>query len=64
MKPDWKDAPDFAKYLAMDSFGDWYWYETKPKSSVNDGEWVSYIGELAWAGGSTYWQDSLEQRPE
>jgi len=30
-KPGWKDAPEWARYLAMDEHGDWYWYEKKPE---------------------------------
>lgn len=36
MKPDWRDAPDFAQYLAMDSNGMWTWFELEP-------EWESQI---------------------
>lgn len=31
MKPDWKDAPDWANWLAMDADGEWWWYERKPE---------------------------------
>ena len=38
MKPDWKDAPKWAKYIAMDSDGWWTWFSVLP---VWDGEeWV------------------------
>ena len=30
MKPDWKDAPEWANYLAMDEDGYWCWYLRKP----------------------------------
>lgn len=30
MKPDWKDAPEWAQWMAMDCNGDWYFYEEKP----------------------------------
>ena len=29
-KPDWKDAPEWAKFLAQDKDGSWYWFEKKP----------------------------------
>lgn len=29
-KPLWKDAPDWAQWLAMDGDGDWFWYEAEP----------------------------------
>lgn len=30
MKPDWKDAPEWAQWLAMDGDGCWFWFEAKP----------------------------------
>lgn len=30
LRPDWKKAPDWANYAAMDASGSWYWYESKP----------------------------------
>lgn len=37
-KPDWKDAPDWARYAAMGADGYWFWYENKP----------SFIGAQWW----------------
>ena len=34
MKPDWKDAPEWAQWLAMDEDGVWVWYENKPVLKV------------------------------
>jgi hypothetical protein len=31
MKPDWKDAPEWARYLAMDQGRRWHWHESRPK---------------------------------
>jgi len=30
-KPDWKNAPDWANYVARDADGCWYWFENKPE---------------------------------
>ncbi len=30
MKPDWKDAPDWAQWVARDESGRWYWYQDEP----------------------------------
>jgi len=30
MKPDWKDAPAWAQFLAMDPDGRWFWFDSKP----------------------------------
>jgi hypothetical protein len=29
-KPDWKNAPEWANWLAMDYGGEYYWFEVKP----------------------------------
>lgn len=29
-KPSWRDAPEWAQWLAMDAEGKWFWYESKP----------------------------------
>lgn len=33
-KPVWESAPTWAKWLAMDCNGQWYWFEHKPSRSV------------------------------
>ena len=36
-KPNWKDAPEWAKFLAMDEDGEWHWYQYKPiEPSLSD----------------------------
>ncbi|MCE5317856.1 MAG: hypothetical protein LLG04_10950 [Parachlamydia sp.] len=60
MKPDWKDAPSWANYLAQDEVGLWFWYEEEPN-----------LGRISWSisGGRHCvvrygdWRDSLEERP-
>ena len=39
MKPSWDDAPEWAKFVAMDFDGEWYWHETRP--TYCKGEWHS-----------------------
>lgn len=39
-KPDWKDAPEWANYVAMDDDGSWWWFEKEP-SYEQYGEWVT-----------------------
>jgi len=59
MKPDWKDAPEWAQWLAQDPDGDWYWYSQKPGC----GDCFYALGgqdELAATGD---WRESLEPRP-
>jgi hypothetical protein len=62
MKPDWKDAPEWATYFAMDADGTWFWYERKPARF--DIAWLPR-GDFRFdtAGHSPGWKQSLEQRP-
>lgn len=39
IKPDWKDAPVWALWLAQDEYGAWGWYERKPSACKNYGLW-------------------------
>jgi hypothetical protein len=60
MKPDWKDAPEWAQYVAMDFGGSWYWYEEKPEFKLS--RWRCVHGRVE----GTYLPDpetTLEQRP-
>lgn len=36
-KPDWKDAPEWAAYLAMHENGEWMWFEHEP--TKENGYW-------------------------
>ena len=65
MKPSWDDAPEWAQWLAMDSGGDWYWYENLPTL-------LNYIWSNVGDDDSRYevafrviqhWRNSLEERP-
>ena len=68
-KPDWKDAPEWAEWLAMDEGGGWYWYGYKPW--LNEASWetnnTNPNGDLVkFAGrGHLYqnWDKTLEPRP-
>lgn len=62
MKPDWKDAPEWAQWLAMDKNGDWYWYENKP--ILRNVTWKIDGGHVKEAIPCiSMWDKSLEQRP-
>ena len=61
-KPDWKDAPNWAQWLAQDESGLWNWYKEAP-----------YMGDCLWVGTSTFaavdepsdgWRYTLEPRTE
>ena len=76
MKPDWKDAPDWANYLAMDENGAYHWFANVPQQGL-----AAWIGAYHWVadvprqGRKDYtnvrlaaiegivWRNSLEKRP-
>lgn len=73
MKPKWKDAPNWANWLACDSNGEWSWYEFEPYTAFSNssydsvGYWNVYGGKHMLASYSDYnieWEYSLEERPE
>jgi len=62
-KPDWKDAPEWAKYLAMDESGRWVWYEQQPYIGSQSGVWMcngkyGFDDEIIPS-----WEKTLEARP-
>ncbi len=61
MKPNWKDAPSWAKWLAQDENGEWYWFDTKP--DMYDCFWENT--SLSCDAGKSFsnWQDTLEHKP-
>ncbi len=61
MKPDWKDAPEWAQWLAVDPDGSWFWFEKEPEW---DCCWENQEGGLMLFAGSQYSSfESLERRP-
>jgi len=62
MKPDWNDAPEWAKFLAMDGDGSWSWHEHEPEWKSYDGFWWS-MGREAVAGQGLKPSGTLESRP-
>jgi len=61
MKPEWKNAPDWAMYRAMDEDENWCWYEKKPVKSFT--YFVPQQG-TKWELSAPDWENSLEKRPE
>lgn len=61
MKPDWKDAPEWASYLAMDQSGDWYWFEARPFQIGH--EWSGGAGNMEFTGTCTPWSATMCSRP-
>jgi hypothetical protein len=61
-KPDWKDAPEWANYLAMDRNGAWCWHEAyvMPQYAM----WLSRVHgrvQIASQPGDE-WRETLEER--
>lgn len=66
-KPGWGDAPAWAKYLAQDQDGGWYWYESRPTISTSNPVWMRAGGtktaRAGWSSNGLYtWRNSLETR--
>lgn len=63
-KPDWKDAPDDAEWLAQDLDGWWHWYPSEPlsRSTVwmnKEEDWTPACQGVS----ATHWRSTLERRP-
>lgn len=76
VKPDWKDAPEWAMWLAQDAYGAWGWYEKKPvvldsafacwDIEGNDDKWTR-PHNCDWNEEfieNESWTETLESRPE
>ena len=63
MKPDWKDAPEWANYVAQDRDGYWCWYESHPHLPKDSDEWTAQ-GRSEYAVEPNHWKESLEKRPD
>ena len=67
MKPDWKDAPKWAQWLAMDKNGGWFWYRVKPDCDLthcwSTGLKVDYDEAKYCDPKGVDWTTTLERRP-
>lgn len=65
-KPSWEDAPEWAKWLAQDECGLWFWYEVE-KVECLDNEWIEIGNERLKKAGEGLknpdWRLTLEARP-
>ncbi|MGL4756444.1 MAG: hypothetical protein ACRCXB_29160 [Aeromonadaceae bacterium] len=65
-KPSWKDAPEWAQWMAQDEDGEWWFFSGKPKAqSVSFGDQGYGISADYAKKGETLgdWRDTLEERP-
>lgn len=63
MKPDWKDAPEWANYLAMDGNGRWWWYLEQPIWHEGRGRWIYGENVAPASGYAKPPSETLELRP-
>lgn len=70
MKPDWNEAPGWARFVAMDSNGDWYWHEAEPRAFRGQDDYGSdywktpeYLRCEPVEKPSYNWLQTLESRP-
>jgi hypothetical protein len=57
--PDWKNAPEWANYVAKNKNGVWCWYENMPSTHPSLEEWIDNGGKYQ----EISWRDSLQKRP-
>jgi hypothetical protein len=63
MKPEWKNAPDWAQYLSKDTNGGWFWTNEKP--ILIDGSWrVTEFAKVESAAMQIDVSKTIEKRPE
>lgn len=62
MRPDWKSAPDWAMWVAMDPCKTWFWYENRPTFSRYG--WEMNGGRVALAESPDDPRQTLEERQQ
>lgn len=67
-RPDWKDAPDWAMFLAQDKDGEWCWWNLKPVITCTlwtqgSPEKDYYFASAGYYVRTINWQETLEPRP-
>lgn len=63
-KPSWDSAPNWAKYLAMDSDGKWWWYEKKPTKETFSFDSDGRAARASVRKFYEQWGSTLEKRPK
>jgi hypothetical protein len=61
MKPDWKDAPEWAQWLTFDRDG-WWWFDKKPLQKSDGTSIISADGKQSQRA-YTENQNTVEPRP-
>jgi len=66
IKPSWAGAPEWARYLAQDGDGTWYWYGERPTVSALSRVWSrssSTSKQMRCLDNTEDWRKTLERRP-
>ena len=65
MKPSWDTAPKWAKWLAQDQDGTWFWFDKKPIDEKSFGEWYPPLGGKCEKNidANDNWDITLEHKP-
>jgi len=69
-KPNWKDAPDWANWLAQDENCLWCWFGKRPQPNINYQKWQPSLSIFDYENitpkimSNPDWQQTLEKRPE
>jgi len=67
MKPDWKDAPEWANYLCQEKDGEWVWFAKHPTPSDRWNYWEAGATRSEYARPQAVenddWKNTLERRP-
>lgn len=62
-KPNWSEAPEWARYLAMSNLDKWYWYEREPYPGC--GRWHAAEGRSEqYFASQLPWDMSLQRKPD
>lgn len=60
MKPDWKDAPEWANWIARDRDGEWRAFENQPIPDTEKGYHLPNMGKHEVI---KHWTETAEPRP-
>ena len=71
-QPDWSQAPDWAKWWAIDKIGQGFWYNLKPSRDQSATEWIvdfSSGSDFSYKASPDFnyqgnWRNSLRKRPQ
>ena len=62
-KPEWKDAPDWANYLAQEGDLCWWWYADKPRYVPEHKIWFVFGSKKMRASDPSDLECTLESKP-